>query len=119
MKIETEDDLKAITLRKLREKLGLTQPAFWSAVGVTVLRGARYENGFTKVIPRDVRRLVFLHYIIGIPTNASPEDLLKFKQLGDKNVSRRAVQQQLNRAEQALTKAKELLNAIEPEPHSA
>lgn len=53
-----------IDYRALRNKKGLSQAVFWSAIGVTQSGGSRYETGRTPPLP--VRALVVMHYIDGI-----------------------------------------------------
>ncbi len=50
--------------RHLRQRLGLNQQQFWSAVGVTQSGGSRYESG--RDMPRPVTELVRLVHIEGI-----------------------------------------------------
>jgi transcriptional regulator with XRE-family HTH domain len=50
--------------RHLRQRLGLNQQQFWSAVGVTQSGGSRYESG--RNMPRPVVELVRLVHIEGI-----------------------------------------------------
>jgi len=55
---------KSLNPRQLRNRLGLNQQLFWSAVGVTQSGGSRYESG--RNMPRPVRELVRLVHIEGI-----------------------------------------------------
>ncbi len=55
---------KTLRPRPLRERLGLNQQQFWSAVGVTQSGGSRYESG--RDMPRPVTELVRLVHIEGI-----------------------------------------------------
>jgi len=55
---------KTLLPRPLRQRLGLNQQQFWSAVGVTQSGGSRYESG--RSMPRPVRELVRLVHIEGI-----------------------------------------------------
>ena len=50
--------------RTLRQRLGLNQREFWSAVGVTQSGGSRYESG--RDMPRAVSELLRLVHIEGI-----------------------------------------------------
>ena len=50
--------------RNLRQRLGLNQQQFWSAVGVTQSGGSRYESG--RNMPRPVVELVRLVHVEGI-----------------------------------------------------
>lgn len=55
-------------LRQMRLARGLSLKEFWGAVGYTLSRGCSYETSKTK-IPEHVRRLVWLHYVLGVPTD--------------------------------------------------
>lgn len=55
---------KTVNPRQLRERLGLNQSQFWSAVGVTQSGGSRYESG--RGMPKPVWELVRLVHIEGI-----------------------------------------------------
>lgn len=50
--------------RQLRQRLGLNQKQFWTAVGVTQSGGSRYESG--RDMPKPVSELVRLVHIEGI-----------------------------------------------------
>ena len=50
--------------RSLRQRLGLNQQQFWSAVGVTQSGGSRYESG--RDMPHAVSELLRLVHIEGI-----------------------------------------------------
>ncbi len=47
--------------RHLRQRLGLNQQQFWSAVGVTQSGGSRYESG--RDMPRPVKELLRLVHV--------------------------------------------------------
>ena len=113
MNIETEKDIRASTVRKLRDGTGLSQLKFWSAIGVSLARGNRYETGKAATIPADVQKLVFLHYVIGIPTNATPDEL---RELMKSAAPERTFRHQaklavghIDQAEKALVKARGVL----------
>jgi transcriptional regulator with XRE-family HTH domain len=55
---------KTFKPRHLRQRLGLNQLEFWSAVGVTQSGGSRYESG--RSMPKPVWELVRLVHIEGI-----------------------------------------------------
>ena len=55
---------KTVKPRYLRQRLGLNQSQFWSAVGVTQSGGSRYESG--RDMPKPVYELVRLVHIEGI-----------------------------------------------------
>ncbi len=59
--------------KEIRRRLGLSQEAFWSRIGVTQSMGSRYERGWA--IPKPVRRLLLLVHGKGIaPVNGRGED---------------------------------------------
>lgn len=48
-------------LRKLREKLELSQDEFWRMVGITQSRGSRYEKN--RIMPDHVAFVVYLVFV--------------------------------------------------------
>ncbi|ARV77140.1 putative transcriptional regulator [Pseudomonas phage Skulduggery] len=106
----TERDINGLAVRKLRAESGLSQAKFWGAIGISLARGNRYETGKAAVIPADVQRLVFLHYVIGIPTNAPPAELHELmKSAGPARQQRKNAElaiAHINHAEKALQDAK-------------
>ena len=52
---------KTFKPRHLRQRLGLNQQQFWSAVGVTQSGGSRYETG--RSMPKPVRELLRLVHV--------------------------------------------------------
>ncbi len=56
--------IKSTKPRNLRQRLGLNQQQFWSAVGVTQSGGSRYESG--RNMPKPVVELVRLVHVEGI-----------------------------------------------------
>ncbi|MDO8597814.1 MAG: helix-turn-helix transcriptional regulator [Sulfuricaulis sp.] len=58
---------KTFKPRHLRQRLGLNQQEFWSAVGVTQSGGSRYETG--RSMPKPVLELVRLVHVEGIDLN--------------------------------------------------
>ncbi len=58
----TERDITAAKTRELRAASGLSQKAFWAAVGVQQSVGCRHETGATK-IPKPVRMLLVAVYV--------------------------------------------------------
>lgn len=71
-------------IRKMRTDLGLSQRAFWERVGCTVTTGCGYETGRTR-IPEPVRRLIYLQYSLGIPTDIDSKEFQVFE-AGMKNI---------------------------------
>jgi transcriptional regulator with XRE-family HTH domain len=55
---------KSLKPRHLRQRLGLNQQDFWSAIGVTQSGGSRYETG--RSMPKPVTELLRLVHIEGI-----------------------------------------------------
>jgi transcriptional regulator with XRE-family HTH domain len=77
---------KTLKPRNLRQRLGLNQQEFWSAVGVTQSGGSRYESG--RNMPKPVRELVRLVHIEGINlARARREDFEVAQHLRTKNVA--------------------------------
>ena len=60
----TKRHARASKPRHLRQRLGLNQRDFWSAVGVTQSGGSRYETG--RAMPRPVSELLRLVHVEGI-----------------------------------------------------
>lgn len=60
-------------LRKMRIKKGMPLKQFWGNLGYSITCGSRYEGGKTR-IPEHVRRLVNLHYVLGIPTDPDSQE---------------------------------------------
>ena len=70
--------------RHLRQRLGLNQQQFWSAVGVTQSGGSRYETG--RSMPKPVVELVRLVHVEGIDLNrARGEDFMIANRLRSTN----------------------------------
>lgn len=113
MTIKTERDVKASTVRVLREESKLSQTKFWGAIGISLARGNRYETGKAATIPGDVKRLVFLHYVIGIPTNATPDELHDLMQSAaparEYRHNAKLAVGHIDQAEKALVKARGIL----------
>jgi hypothetical protein len=55
-------------LRQMRLGRGMLIKDFWGNIGYSVSRGHAYETGRSK-IPEHARRLIHLHYVLGLPTN--------------------------------------------------
>lgn len=78
MELNSFDQLTPEFLREYRDSKRLRLIDFWGAIGCTTSRGFSYETGKTE-IPEVVKRLVFLHYGVGIPTDCQSEEFLKFR----------------------------------------
>ena len=64
-------------LREMRMANGLSLKEFWGSVGYTISRGSSYETSKTK-IPEHVRRLVYLHHVLGVPTDPDTAEAREF-----------------------------------------
>lgn len=73
MAINNEDEITGDVARALREAAGLPQNRFWGAIGVNQTSGHRYETGNIKRdrIPRPVRILLYIKYVIGLPIDCN------------------------------------------------
>lgn len=75
MNIEKEGDINALTVKALRERTKLNQREFWGGVCLSGARGCAYETGRTAPIPAEVQRLVYLHYVLGFPTDITSNEM--------------------------------------------
>lgn len=87
MDVENEESITGAVTLALRMEAKLTQAKFWAAVGVNQASGCRYERARVKCgIPRPVRILLFLVYVVGLDIDASSEQgtayLYKLAQAG-------------------------------------
>lgn len=64
-------------LRQMRLASGLSLKEFWGSVGYTLSRGSSYETSKSK-IPEHARRLVYLHYVLGVPTDPDSAEAREF-----------------------------------------
>jgi transcriptional regulator with XRE-family HTH domain len=73
MNIDHEDCITGEVARALRKAAKLTQREFWLGIGVNQTSGCRYETDkFAREhIPRPVRILLLLKYVIGVPIDLS------------------------------------------------
>ena len=75
--IKTEDDITSEWVRGERAKRQMKQREFWEPICLDRNTGSFYEKQVEKLgrpLPRHVRRLLFLHYVIGIPVD-NPDTL--------------------------------------------
>ncbi|WP_372809358.1 helix-turn-helix domain-containing protein [Litorivivens sp.] len=63
--IESEDQVTRDWATALRSELGVSQKEFWAPGDVSPAMIVKYEKGEHE-ISRRVRRLMFIHYVIGI-----------------------------------------------------
>lgn len=75
MELKTEKDITGSVAKAMREQLALSQSEFWGAVCVPISTGCAYETGKTAEIPKPVRRLLYLQYVAGLPTDSSASEL--------------------------------------------
>lgn len=109
MPIKTEGDINALTVKELRAGLKLTQSDFWGAVCVSKGRGCVYETGRTAPIPAEVRRLVFLHYVVGVPTDLTSKELVELAELAKFASPVRRARREMHAAADLIDQASELL----------
>lgn len=79
MNITNEQEITGAVAAEIRAAAKLSQHKFWPTVGSTQPSGCRYEAG-TWPIPKAVRLLVYLRYVIGIQYDLmTAEQLLALK----------------------------------------
>ncbi|MND38632.1 hypothetical protein D3C76_47600 [compost metagenome] len=114
MEIKNENEISGVAAQAMRERLKLTQKEFWRPVCVSGARGCAYETGRTP-IPSPIKRLLYLHYVLGIPTDMSPREASDLAKVAAP--ARRARRQMdaatrmIDEASAMLTQAKEAMNA--------
>lgn len=107
MEIQNEGQINALSVKALREGKGLNQKQFWGAVCLSGARGCAYETGRTTPIPPEIQRLVYLHHVVGFPTDVVSKEM---KELADfVNPARRA-RREKDLATDFIAQAEELLN---------
>lgn len=117
MNIASEKDINGAAAKALREQAGLTQKAFWNAMGITQSGGSRYEQ--VQTIPRPVRILIYAMYVAGIRIDASTkpgtDHLLKLAQLQASEMSENseAIGAKIIDAMKHVRKASNILAALE------
>jgi transcriptional regulator with XRE-family HTH domain len=110
MVILTEKDIDGTCARELRKRLGLTQPQFWGAVGLTQSGGCRYEKGGS--IPRPYRILIFLIHVAGLTIDVTSKEgagsakaLAELQKDQDKAAGLAGAIQRFEKAQHALAEA--------------
>lgn len=78
MQDENTTRLTPAAIRQMREGRGMTLKQFWEPVGYTQSRGCAYETDRTD-LPEHARRLIYLEYIAGIPTDIDSERFKQFE----------------------------------------
>lgn len=62
----------------MRHSQQLSLKDFWGSIGYSTSRGSAYETGRTE-LPEHARRLVYLEYVAGIPTDIDSERFQQFE----------------------------------------
>lgn len=114
----TEKDIDGAAAKELRERLGLTQAAFWEPVGVKQSVGCRHEKGVP--ILQSVRILIVARYICGLHIDASSidsiEDLKELAEVQKKTLQAksiaRAIQSDIHKAVKSLSAAHDTLSNV-------
>ena len=78
MQDENTTRLTPAIIRQMREGRGMTIKQFWGRVGYSMSRGHAYETSRTE-LPEHARRLIYLEYVAGIPTNIDSEQFRQFE----------------------------------------
>lgn len=79
MHIKNEQEITGAVAAEIRAAEKMPQHKFWQAVGSTQSAGCRYEAG-TSPMPKPIRLLVYLRYVIGIQYDLmTAEQLLTLK----------------------------------------
>lgn len=71
-------------LQDMRQKRGMSVKDFWDRVGYSLNRGYAYEAERSQ-IPEHVRRLIYIEYVLGIPTNPDSDDGRQFAEILQQN----------------------------------
>lgn len=111
MRITKESQLDGGAALAIRHRLGLSQKAFWNAICVVGPTGSSYETNKWNM-PPPVRRLLFLHYVVGFPTNET--DLAKLKAAAapaNRVVETRSAAADIAKAVELLSQAQVKINA--------
>lgn len=77
LQLTSFDQVEPEFLKQLRESRNESQKVFWGALGISLSTGCSYEKGRSP-IPTETKRLLFLHYGLGIPTDCESEEFLRF-----------------------------------------
>ena len=76
MNVKSEQDITGAVAAEIRATEKLPQHKFWQSVGSTQSAGCRYEAGASPM-PKPVRLLVYLRYVIGIPYDVMTAEQLR------------------------------------------
>lgn len=92
VQLEDFDQIAPEFLKQFRKGKNLTLEGFWCVIGCDRTAGFRYEEGKSK-IPETVKRILYLHYGVGIPTDCQSDEFLQFVEyLRTKDTLNQAVQ---------------------------
>ena len=78
MRLDSIDQVEPDFIKDYRKSLGMPKCRFWGAIGCSETRGLRYESGASK-LPETVKRLLFLQYGVGIPTDCKSRAFRDFE----------------------------------------
>lgn len=78
MQDTTPTKFSPLALRQMRQSQQLSLKQFWGAIGYSVSSGHSYETGKTDELPEHARRLIYLEYVAGIPTDIDSERFQQF-----------------------------------------
>lgn len=73
MKFQTESEINGPAAKELRESMKANLKDFWGAICVTKPSARAYEGGRV-AMPAYIKRLFFLHYCLGFPTDITTEE---------------------------------------------
>lgn len=113
MELKTPNEINGSDIRALRMARNERLEDFWGAVGYSTSRGSAYETG--SPLPEHVRRLVYLHYVVGIPTNMQGAE---FRDLANaiESGSARKIQEARSLLEKQQALLAESLNVLKETP---
>lgn len=89
MAIENSSQINGVVARQLRKGLDLGLREFWGNVAISYSAGSSYETGRNN-IPEPVKRLLFLEYVLHIPTDMTASDAAEGFDLDALEVRRKA-----------------------------
>lgn len=75
MEITNSDQVTGAAALSMRTAMGLSAKEFWGVAGISKAQASGYENG-TYNVSRPAQRMIYLHYVCGIPTDLPHEKLV-------------------------------------------
>lgn len=115
MEVKSPSDINGLVVRQIRLERKMSLREFWPAVGVSYSAGSAYEHSRNE-IPEPVRRVVFLHYVLGLPTDIDAAGFDGLMQ-ADKFKAARDTKNRLAKIEALARKASDHLNQIQEVAH--